>query len=53
MKAALENFDSKNPEVCPFLDDQGCILKGWIPFSCARSICTAYEGCTERMEVIE
>lgn len=38
---------------CTFLRSDGCSFKGWIPFSCAKSICTDYEGCTERLEVYE
>ncbi len=38
---------------CTFLRPDGCSFKAWIPFSCAKSICTKYEGCTERLEVIE
>ena len=46
MKQCLEN---PLGEACPFLGKHGCIMKGWIPFSCAKSVCTAYEGCTEYM----
>jgi len=38
---------------CIFLRTDGCSFKAWIPFSCAKSICTNYEGCTERLEEIE
>lgn len=49
---ALLNYDSNDP-ACPLLTDNGCLMKAWIPFSCAKSVCTAYEGCTERMETVE
>lgn len=38
---------------CPFLRPQGCLLGVMIPFSCIRSVCTDYEGCTERLEVVK
>lgn len=52
MKKALHGFKDYEGK-CPFITDTGCLLRGWIPFSCAKSICTDYEGCTERLEVIE
>lgn len=38
---------------CPLLNEDGCIMKAWTPFSCLKSVCSAYEGCTEKLEVIE
>lgn len=38
---------------CPFLKPQGCSFVQMIPFSCVKSICTDYEGCTEKLEVVE
>ncbi len=52
MKDALNNYGFPSPE-CPFITKSGCLLKGWIPFSCAKSICTDYKGCTERLEEIK
>lgn len=49
MLDALLEYNSDNPN-CPLLTDQGCLMKGWIPFSCAKSVCTSYKGCTERVE---
>lgn len=37
---------------CTFLRPDGCSFKGWIPFSCAKSICSPYKGCTERLEEV-
>lgn len=51
IKKALHGFkDYDGP--CPFLTDEGCLLGARIPFSCIRSICTDYEGCTEMLEVV-
>lgn len=36
-------------EKCPLLGEHGCIMKGWIPFSCVKSVCTNYAGCTEKV----
>lgn len=38
---------------CTFLGDDGCILRAWIPFSCIRSVCTVWNGCTEKLEVVD
>lgn len=38
---------------CPFLNPDGCSFKGRIPFTCLKSICTEFEGCTEKLEVVE
>ena len=39
---------------CPFISPSGCSFKNKIPFSCARSVCTHFEGCTEKfVEVVE
>lgn len=46
MKECLE---SHSGDACPFLGEHGCIMRGWIPFSCAKSVCTQYDGCTEYM----
>lgn len=40
-------------EKCEFLGDNGCIFGAWIPFSCARSVMTGNEGCTEKLEEVE
>lgn len=41
-------FSSNEP--CPFHSYSGCILGAWIPLSCAKSVCTAFDGCTERFD---
>lgn len=52
IKKALHGFkDYDGP--CPFLTDEGCLMGARIPFSCLRSICTDYDGCTEKLEVVE
>ncbi len=46
----ITKFDFANVETspCVFYEGSiGCILRGWTPFSCVKSICTEYEGCTE------
>lgn len=48
MKICLDN---QTGEGCPFLGEDGCIMRAWIPFSCAKSVCSAYEGCTEELVV--
>jgi hypothetical protein len=52
MKKALHGFRDYGKR-CPFITDSGCMLGPRIPYSCVRSLCTDYEGCTERLEVIE
>lgn len=51
MKKALHGFKSYE-ERCPFATDSGCMLGPKIPYSCVRSVCTDYEECTERLEVV-
>jgi len=52
MKKLLQTIkDYDNP--CPFLTDKGCLLGTKIPFSCARSICSNYEECNEKMIEVE
>ena len=38
---------------CTFITPSGCLLGSKIPHSCARSLCTGFDGCTERLEVVE
>lgn len=38
---------------CPFRSDIGCILRGNAPFACLKSVCTDYEGCTEKLLVVD
>jgi hypothetical protein len=49
MKKSLDGHSLEGTDSCPFLTDDGCMLGAWIPFSCAKSVCTTYEGCTEYM----
>lgn len=51
MKKALHGFKDYDIR-CPFATDSGCLLGSKIPYSCVRSICTGYEGCTEKLEAI-
>lgn len=48
MSDALINWNTES-EACPFQTDTGCLMRGWIPFSCAKSLCTDYDGCTEKL----
>lgn len=52
MKKCLEHYDPDidMDEPCPFLEKIGCGLGNNIPFSCIRSYCINFEGCTERLE---
>lgn len=52
MKKALHGFKDYDKK-CPFITSTGCLLGPRIPFSCARSLCTDYEGCTEKLVVVE
>lgn len=52
MKKALHGFKDYEKR-CPFITDDGCMLGPKIPYSCVRSLCTDYDGCTERLEVVE
>ncbi len=47
-----QKFNKESAD-CTFLGEDGCKLGSYIPFSCIKSICTDWEGCTERLEVIE
>lgn len=38
---------------CPFITPNGCLFKNRIPFSCVRSVCTHFEGCTEKFVEVE
>ncbi len=39
---------------CPLLDNNGCIMKGTIPFSCAKSNCEGWsENCSEKLIELE
>ena len=40
-------------EHCEFLTKTGCLLGSNIPFSCVRSLCTHYDGCSELMKEVE
>ena len=49
MTEALNN----RPETgCPFRSDVGCIMRGWAPFSCLKSVCSDYDGCSEKLEEV-
>ncbi len=51
MRDRLNNYTYKQTGRCVFLDDDiGCIMKGSIPFSCAKSNCEGWsENCTEKL----
>lgn len=49
----IEQGDFSNDKPCPFHSAQGCILRGWIPFSCVRSDCSKFTNCTEYLEEVE
>lgn len=36
---------------CPFLTPSGCCLRGFIPFSCVKSVCSQFANCSEYLEV--
>ena len=44
-----ECLDNPPEEGCPFMGENGCKLGMWIPFTCVKSVCTHYEGCSERL----
>lgn len=48
MKKHLEKPYDKNR--CVLLSESGCVMGGHVPFGCVKSVCTDYEGCTERVE---
>ena len=55
IKERIAKFDFTNIEsnTCVFYEKAGgCILRGWTPFSCVKSICTPYEGCSERLDEV-
>jgi len=47
MKIRLAEYEYAESGPCPFLEDDGCILGSVKPISCAMSICSSYDGCTE------
>lgn len=47
-----QKFNKESTD-CTFLGKDGCQLGSYIPFSCIRSVCTAWEGCTERLEAVK
>lgn len=51
MKYALNTYRFPSSP-CSFYTNSGCLLRGWIPFSCAKSVCTVYKSCNERVEVV-
>lgn len=51
MKKALHGFRDYGKK-CPFITDSGCLLGSKIPHSCSRSLCTGFDGCTEKLEVL-
>lgn len=50
MKKRLAEYEYAESGPCPFLEDEGCILGSVKPISCAMSICSSYDGCTEVLE---
>jgi hypothetical protein len=39
---------------CPLLAEDGCVMKGSIPFSCAKSNCEGWsENCTEKLVPVD
>lgn len=44
----LSEYVPGNP--CPMLGESGCLFGTSIPFACARSVCTSFANCTERLE---
>lgn len=44
---------NRESQGCAFLGKDGCLLGSYIPFCCIRSVCTDWEGCTERLEVVK
>lgn len=49
----IEQGEFSNNKPCPFHSNQGCILRGWIPFSCVRSDCSSFSGCSEYFVEVE
>lgn len=50
----LDNYKYNKEGRCPLLGEDGCIMKGSIPFSCAKSNCEGWsENCTEKLIPIE
>jgi len=48
VKQRLKDYEYSKHTPCPFLADDGCILKGKILFSCASSNCEGWsKNCTE------
>ena len=35
---------------CVFFSETGCILGAFKPFSCAKTVCSDYDNCSERLE---
>ena len=54
IKKRLRDYTKKHYEgSCPFLDDNGCSLGVNIPFGCARSDCSGFRNCTEKLIELE
>lgn len=55
MRKRLSDYVYSNEGNCVFFDDEiGCIMKGSIPFSCAKSNCEGWtENCTEKLIQLE
>jgi hypothetical protein len=50
----LDNYTFSKNGKCPLLGEDGCIMKGSIPFSCAKSNCEGWsENCSEKLIAIE
>lgn len=55
MKERLNNYTYSQEGACVFYDtNTGCIMKGSIPFSCAKSNCEGWsDNCTEKLITLE
>lgn len=50
LKYLVKKLDGFNGSACPFLEENGCGLKDYIFFACARSMCEGkFPNCTEKM----
>ncbi len=55
IQSRLLNYDyAGSGTKCPLLADDGCVMRGSIPFSCAKSNCEGWsENCTEKLVPID